>query len=175
MTEKSTAVQMAPETATLKVVEPKTLFERINRLHDAIARRAFAMFENDGGFLGHGLEHWLKAEAELLHPVHIKLTETGEAVELQAEVPGFDSKDLEISLESGRVVISGKKESSAEHKKEKVLYSEQCSDAILRVIELPTEVDATKASATLKNGVLVLNIPKAAHAKATKVEVKAAR
>lgn len=173
MTEKSAAVQMAPET-TLKVVEPKTLFERINRLHEAIARRAFAMFENDGGFFGHDVEHWLKAEAELLHPVHIKLTETGEAVELQAEVPGFDSKDLDVSVESGRVTVSGKKESSAEHRKGKVVYSEQCSDDILRVIDLPAEVDATKATATLKNGVLALKIPKAAHARTTKVEVKVA-
>lgn len=173
MTEKSTAVQMAPET-TLKVVGPKTLFERIDRLHQAIARRAFAMFENDGGFFGHDLEHWLKAEAELLHPVHIKLTETGEGVELQAEVPGFDSKDLDVSVESGRVTVSGKKESSTEHKKGKVVYSEQCSDDILRVIDLPAEVDATKATATLKNGVLALKIPKSAHAKTTKVEVKVA-
>src|SRR6185437_1227230 len=131
----------------LKVVEPKTLFERINSLHDAIARRAFAMFEKDGGFFGRDLDHWFKAEAEMLHPVHVKVTETGDAVELQADVPGFGSKDLEVSVEPGRVTISGKKESSGEHKKGKVVYSEQCSDEILRIVDLPAEVDATKATA----------------------------
>ena len=158
----------------MKVVEPRSLFERINRLHEAVARRAFAMFENDGGLFGRDLDHWFKAEAELLHPVHVQVSETGDAVELQAEVPGFSSKDLEVSVESGRVTISGKKESTGKREKGKIVYHEQCSNEILRRIELPVQVDASKATAELRNGVLVLNLPKAAQAKSTKVEAKAA-
>jgi HSP20 family molecular chaperone IbpA len=174
MSEKSTAVQWAPEPTVLKVVEPKTLFDRINHLHEAIARRAFAMFEKEGGLFGHDLDHWLKAEAEVLHPVHVKVTESGDGIELEAEVPGFGSKDLEVSVETGRVTISGKKQESTERKRSKVIYSEWCSDELLRVIDLPANIDASKATATLKNGVLVLSLPKAGQAKIAKVEVKAA-
>jgi HSP20 family molecular chaperone IbpA len=42
------------------------------------------------------------------------------------------------------------------------------------VVDLPAEVDASKASATLVNGVLELNLPKAAEAKTARVEVKEA-
>ena len=54
------------------------------------------------------------------------------------------------------------------------MYQEQCSSEILRVIDLPAEVVASKAAATLKNGMLELQMPKSAVAKTIRVEVKAA-
>ncbi|MGB6624631.1 MAG: Hsp20 family protein, partial [Candidatus Acidiferrales bacterium] len=159
----------------LKLVEPKTSLERIHRIHDDIARRAFEIFENAGGFLGHDLDHWLKAEAELLHPVHVNITESDDGLTVRAEAPGFDLGELEVSLEPRRLTITGKKETTKEDKKKgKIVYKEQCSSELLRVIDLPMEVDAAKATATLKNGVLELNMPKGAQAKNTRVEVKAA-
>jgi HSP20 family protein len=175
MTEKSTAVQMAPEPSSLKVVEPKTLFERIDQIHRNIARRAFEIFQNDGGLFGHALDHWLKAEAELLHPVHVNITGSDDALSVQVEVPGFDANELEVSLEPRRLTISGKKETSKEDKKKgKIIYKEQCSTEILRIIDLPAQVDAENATATLKNGVLALTLPNDPQAKTTRVEVKAA-
>jgi len=175
MTEKSTAVQMAPEPSSLKVVEPKTFFERVNQIHQNIARRAFEIFENDGGLFGHELDHWFKAEAELLHPVHVNIIESGDALTIQAEAPGFDANELEVSLEPRRLTISGKKETSKEDKKKgKTIYKEQCSTELLRIIDLPAEVDTAKTIATLKNGVLELNLPRGGQAKSTRVEVKAA-
>ena len=174
MSEKAMAVQTAPETTALKVVEPKMLFERMNQLHQEIERRAFELFKNDGGIFGHDLDHWFKAEMELLHPIHIQISESGNAVDLEGEVPGFEAKDLEVSIESGRVAISGKKESTEERKKGKTVYKEQCSNQILRVVDLPASVDATKGTATLKNGILNMTLPKNGQAKSTKVEVKMA-
>jgi HSP20 family protein len=175
MSEKSTAVQTAPELTSLKVVEPKTLSERIDRIHQDIARRAFEIFKIDGGFFGHELDHWFKAEAELLHPVHVKVTESDDAMTVQAEVPGFSANELEVSIESNRLTISGKKEVSKEDRqKGKTIYKEQCSTELLRIIDLPAEVDATKTTATLRNGVLDFTMPKGGQAKSTRVEVKAA-
>lgn len=175
MTEKSTAVQMAPVPSSLKAVEPKTLFERINQIHQDIARRAFEIFENDGGLFGYEEDHWFKAEAELLHPVHVNITESDGALTVQAEVPSFNADELEVSLEPRRLTISGKKETSKEDKKKgKTIYKEQCSTELLRIIDLPAEVDAVKTTATLKNGVLELNLCKGGQAKSTRVEAKAA-
>jgi HSP20 family protein len=174
MTEKSVAVQTAQAPASLKVVEAKTLFDRINQMQQAVARRAFEFFEGDGGFFGRDLEHWFKAEAELLHPVHISITESDDALAVQAEVPGFSPNELQVSIESRRLTIGGKKESREERKKGKTIYQERCSNEILRVIDLPAAVDATKATATLKNGVLELALPRTAQAKSTRVEIKAA-
>ena len=175
MSEKTAAaVQRAPvQSAAVKVVEPQALIDRINQVYQTIARRAFDFFESEGGAPGRDVEHWLKAEAELLHPVPLNVTETDDALTVQAEVPGFNAGDLEVSVESGRLTISGKQESREEQTKRKAIYREQRSSEILRVITLPATVDASKATATLTNGVLELILPRAAEAQAAQVEVKA--
>lgn len=175
MAEKGTAAQTALEPTALRLVEPETLFDRISRVRDSIARRAFEMFEGGGREFGREIDDWFKAEAELLHPAHVEIVETDDAVEVQAEAPGFTAKELEVSVEAGRITISGKKESTEERKKGKTIYKEQCSNEILRVIDLPAEIEPAKATGTLKNGILTLSAPKVAQAKtptATKVEVK---
>jgi HSP20 family protein len=175
MSEKATAVQTAPERILLSLVEPESLLERLDRIHQAIARRAFEIFEGDGSVSGRELENWFKAESELLHPVHVQVSETDTAVELQAEVPGFGPKELDVSVQPKQVTISGKRETTTERKEGKTVYEESSSNEILRVIDLPAGVDSTKTVATLKNGILSLKAPKAIEAKATtKVEVKAA-
>ena len=164
MSDRAMATQRAPEakdTAAVKMVEFQTLFDRMNQLHDEIARRAFQLFEGDGGAFNHELDHWFKAEREILHPVHLKMSESADAVEVEAETPGFTAQDLEVSVEAHRLTISGKKESTEERKKKgKTVYKEQCSNEILRVIDLPADVQATKATATLKDGVLALTLPR---------------
>jgi HSP20 family molecular chaperone IbpA len=175
MSDKSTAVQTALEPTALSLVEPKTLFDRINRLHENIARRAFEIFENDGGSWGRDLDHWFRAEAELLHPTHVTVAESDDAVSVQAEVPGFSANELEVSLDPRRLTVSGKKETSKEDKKKgKTVYQEKCSSELLRIIDLPVEVDAAKTTATLKNGILAVNMPKGVQAKNTRIEVETA-
>jgi HSP20 family protein len=173
MAEKSTAVQKAPSSGSLRVVDPQSLFERMAQMHDEIARRAFAMFEHDGGVSGRDLENWFTAEEQLLHPVHVNISESDNAIRVQAEVPGFEPKDIQISLEPTRLTISGKREENKEQQeKGKMLYQELCSSEMLRVIDLPAEIDAEKATATLKNGVLDLEMPKTGKPQGKPVEVK---
>ena len=171
MAEKSTAVQKAQSTGSLRVVEPQTLFERMNRIHDEISRRAFDLFQRDGS-LGRDLENWFNAEQQLIHPAHINICDSDNALHVQAEVPGFEPNEIEISLEPTRLTISGKKESIQEQQhKAKLVYKELCSTELLRVIDLPAEVDPDKTKATLKNGVLELEMPKSAKSQGKRVEV----
>ncbi len=116
----------------------------------------------------------LPAEAELLHPAHVSISESDEALSVEAEVPGFGAKELEVRLEPRRLTISGRKEIGKEDKKGKTIYKEQCSSELLRVIDLPAEVNPAKTTATLKNGALELDMPKTAQARKTCVEVKVA-
>jgi len=85
---------------------------------------------------------------------------------VQAEVPGFSAADLQIGVEPTRLTIGGRKESREETKKGKAVQIDQRSSEILRVIALPVAVDASKATATLANGVVELTLPKAAKAQA---------
>jgi len=170
MTANATATQLASVPA--KAIEGQDVFERFNQIYDSIARRAFEIFESSGRGFGNELDDWFKAESELLHPVHLRMADSDDTLTVEAEVPSFKAKDLEINLEPRRLTISGKKETKEEQKKGKAVYQEQCSNEILRVIDLPAEVVASKATATVKNGMLELQMPKSAVAKATRVEVK---
>jgi HSP20 family protein len=150
------------------------VFDRMQQSYDEIARRAFEIFDNNGRWLGHDLEDWFRAESELLHPVHLEIAESDGNLTVQAEVPGFSTKELEIHVEPRRLTIAGKHEAQEESKKGKTIYSERCAKEILRVVDLPAEVDSSKVSAMLKDGILQIELPKAAHAKAVRIEPKTA-
>lgn len=172
MPEKSAVQRTEEKPVTITRIE--NLVDRINKVTQAITEKAYRIFEANGYRFGYDLEDWFKAEMDLLHPVHVSVIETEENLEVRAEVPGFNEKEIEISIEPRRLIITGKRETNKEQKKGKAVYSESCSDEILRIVDLPASVDAEKAQATLKNGVLRLTMPKAAKARTIDIKPKAA-
>ena len=175
MAEKTgTAVQIAREPTTVKPFKVESLAAHVNAIFEAISRRAYEIFQGSGYAPGRELDNWFQAERELLHPVHIQVNESEDALEIQAEVPGFSEKELEVNVEPQRLVISGKRETKTEQKKGETVYSETCSDQILRIVDLPAEVETDKVAANLRNGVLELHLPKVARARNIKAEAKTA-
>lgn len=146
----------------------------IKEILDSLARRAFSIFESNGRRFGNDLSDWLQAERELLHPAPLDVSESDGSFEVRTEVPGFEAKQLEINFEGRRLTISGKRETREEHKDKKSVYSESCSDHILRIVDLPADVNAEAARANIKDGILAVNIPKAAPARKIPVSTKAA-
>jgi HSP20 family protein len=96
------------------------------------------------------------------------------SITVRAEVPGFSTKELEINVEPRKLTIAGKHEAQEEGRRGKTIYSERCAKQILRVIDLPAEVDRSKVSAILKDGILNIELPKAAYAKTVLIESKTA-
>jgi len=174
MAEKGTAVQVAKQPTTTLKPFTTDFFERANSIFNEISRRAYEIFEGNGRIHGRHLENWLEAERELLHPVHIQVNETGEAIEVKAEVPGFNEKELSIHVEPTRLTITGKRETKKEQTKGKTIYSETCADEIMRVIDLPAEVETEKVTSMLHNGLLELKLPKLAKTRSIRVEPRAA-
>jgi HSP20 family protein len=172
--QRSLASQASSGSLTPRFVEPEAIVNRMNEVYDAIARRAFEIFEGDGRVDGRALDHWFQAEAEMLHPAHVRVRESDDAITVDAEVPGFNANELQVSLEPRRLIISGKKQSKSEGKKDRVVYSERCSGELLRSVELPTEVNVSRATATLNDGVLELNVAKASTAKTIPLQAKSA-
>ncbi len=171
----STAVQRAEEKPmAIHPVKFENLAERVNKMFESVAQRAYQIFDGNGRNWGHEIDDWFKAEMELLHPVHVAITEAGDELEVKAEVPGFNEKEIEVSVEPRRLTITGKRESSKEEKKGKTVYEESCSDQILRTVDLPVAVDADKVTATLKNGILQMTMPKAAKGKTIEIKPRAA-
>lgn len=170
---------MAETAAVRRAEEPMkikygSVFDQIQDTFKALSRRAYEIFESNGRAFGRDLENWFQAESELLHPVHMSVEEFDDSFAVKAEVPGFSEKELEINLEPRRLTITGKREAKKEEKKGKTVCAERCSDEILRVINLPAEIEMDKANATLKNGVLEFTLPKIAKAHTVRIHPKAA-
>lgn len=170
----ATAMQPVKTTAATKQTGAEDIFAQMQEVYDSISKRAFEIFDNNGRWFGRELSDWLQAESEILHPVHLEIAETDDALNVRAEVPGFTANELDIHVEGNRLTIAGKHETKEESKKGKTIYSEQCAKEIFRSVDLPSDIDAAKVNATLKDGVLGIDLPKAPHAKNIKVEAKAA-
>jgi HSP20 family protein len=171
----STVLQRTEEKpAAIHPVKFENLAEQVNKMFMTVAERAYEIFEGNGRAFGHDVEDWFKAEMELLHPVHVEITQSGEELEVKAEVPGFNEKEIEVSVEPRRLTITGKRENNRKEKKGQTVYQESCSDQILRIVDLPSAVDADKVTATLKNGTLQMTMPKAATGKTIEIKPKAA-
>jgi HSP20 family protein len=168
------AVQFATEPAQVKIVEPQTLLARVQKLSEEISNRAYQIFEKKGRTSGHDLEDWFEAESQILPPFDLRITENPDSLTVHAEVPGFSARELSVSLEPWQLVISGEKESAKEQKKGEGVFQGKWSEQLMRVIDLPAAVDRTKATATLRNGVLEVHLPKSAKTPLARVEVKAA-
>ncbi len=170
---------MGEATAVKRVEEPVRPIQNISLIDqnedtfNALARRAYDIFEHNGRAFGHDLENWLRAERELLHAVSINVIESDESLEVRAEVPGFNEKEIEVAVEPKRLTITGKHETKKEEKKGRTLYAESCADQILRMVELPAEIDTAKVKANLKHGVLTLTLPKAAKTQALRIHPNA--
>lgn len=168
-----TAVQpVKTATAVTKPTESQQLFDRMDQLYDSIARRAFEIFEGNGHWFGHDVDDWLRAEAEVLRPMHLEIAESDDALTVKAEVPGFEAKELDIQVQGDRLTISGKHEAKEETKKGKTIYSERRASEVFRSVALPTEIDNSKVTAELKDGIVTIELPKAPHAKSVRVEAK---
>src|SRR5258706_13927962 len=163
MPEKSeTAVQTATSRPPVKSARIEGSLERLEPLNDAFSRRAFEVYEKEGRVDGQPLRNWLEAEREILRSVDMKLEDTEDEFVVPAELPGFTASDIEVSVEPRRVIITGKRELKEEGKQGDAVYIEQRSDEIFRTIELPAEVNVLKVTAMLKDGVLTVQLPKAA-------------
>lgn len=165
----ATAMQPTKGSAATKP-RSSDLFDAI---YDSITRRAYELFDGNGRWPGNELANWFQAESDVLHPVHMEVSESDDRFTVRAEVPGYSAKELEIKIEPNLVSIAGKRESSKEQEDGgKKIQSERCCVQILRTIEVPSDIDTSKASATLKDGILTIELPKAPHAKAVRIEPK---
>lgn len=149
-----------PEGFTPMLVDPAKMVERFAALTKETAERAFGFFEERGGGVGSELDDWFRAESELLLPVTVDVTETDQQITVTAAVPGFEREDLEVSVKGNSLILSGEAESTEKHEAEQAVITERQSKKFCRQIGLTTEVDANKVTATLKDGVLELALPK---------------
>lgn len=107
-------------------------------------------------------------------PFAVDVTENEQGYELAAELPGMDEKDIEVNVANDGLTIRGEKKEETDDKQKGAHVSERRYGAFERYFSLPDGVDVSKISATFKNGVLKITMPKTEEAQtpARKIEVK---
>jgi HSP20 family protein len=101
----------------------------------------------------------------------IEMHETEEAIELKAEIPGMDAKDLDIQVMSDAVSITGERKTEARTEEKGVVRSEFRYGSFRRVIPLSTRIQNNNVQADYKDGILTLHLPKVEEEKNKVVKV----
>jgi HSP20 family protein len=99
----------------------------------------------------------------------VDIYESEEAITLLTDLPGIEKKNLDIDVEDKVLTITG--HLAADDKQS--IYSEYKSGGYSRTFKLGDTIDQAKISATLKDGVLELVLPKAQKLKPRKIEIAA--
>lgn len=108
----------------------------------------------------------LRWPSEAILSPAIDMYEEGDALVVQAEVPGLDKGDVEIDVSGDVLTIKGKKEKEEKVERKDYFRFERSAGAFTRSVRLPFEVQLEKMTAKLENGVLEVRAPKTEAAKA---------
>lgn len=90
----------------------------------------------------------------------IDIRETEQAYSLEAELPGLDKKDIQVSIQDNTVTVRAESKRSSEQTVGNCIRQERYEGQISRTVSLPGPVDESKAQAHYEQGVLKLNLPK---------------
>lgn len=104
--------------------------------------------------------------------IAIDVYQTDSQIVVQAAIGGIKPADIEVVIENGIVQIKGSRHKDETISKNDYIIKECYWGAFSRQFVLPTEVDASRAEALLKDGVLTIKMPKINKERVTKLEIK---
>jgi HSP20 family protein len=102
----------------------------------------------------------------------LNLADAREKMVLTVEVPGLSEKDVSVAIEQDVLTISGERRVTAPagysiHRQERGDFK------FVRSLAMPCKIDAEKSTATVRNGILTVSLPKAPEAQPKRIEVRA--
>jgi HSP20 family protein len=121
-----------------------------------------SVFANDVGF-----------DRETRIPA-VDIREAEKSFLIEAELPGLAESDIELKVERGNLVLIAKKASETEEGKDTYLRRERSAWNFTRTFGLPENVDENAISASFRNGVLTVELPKKPESEPKKIAVKVA-
>ena len=101
----------------------------------------------------------------------VEIVEDGDAVVLNAELPGVEKDSIKVEIRDGVLTLSGEKKEQREQKENGYFRSERLYGAFHRRFTLPRAVDGEKISADYKDGVLRVSLPKKPEAQLRQIAV----
>ncbi|MBN2197773.1 Hsp20 family protein [Candidatus Wolfebacteria bacterium] len=109
-----------------------------------------------------------EAEGELTVDVY----QTPNSFVIESTIAGVDPENIDILTTPESISIRGKREKKEKIREENYIHQECYWGAFSRKIIFPEEIDPDRTSASIKNGVLKINLPKLNKGKSKKIKVK---
>lgn len=103
--------------------------------------------------------------------VPVEVSETDDALEVKASLPGAKPEDVEVTIQNDVLTIKATHEEKTEEKKKDFYRREIRYGSFQRALSLPVSVDSDKAEATFSNGILELKLPKAEAVRPKQIKV----
>ena len=118
--------------------------------------------------------HNLQEDMDIAWSPRLDVSETENGLEIVADLPGMEKKDIKVSLEDNLLTIQGERKEEKESKDKQYHTIERRSGSFYRALRLPVEVEKDKVEAAFKDGVLTLRLPKSKEAKkkVAQIEIK---
>jgi len=91
---------------------------------------------------------------------------------INAEIPGLSKEEIKIDVKDGSLTISGEKKYEDKNEDENYIRVERRYGKFERRFNLPENVNAESVSASFKNGVLQVTLPKKEEAKPKRIDIK---
>lgn len=114
-----------------------------------------------------------QADDELVEgALTIDVYQTDNDIVIVSTIAGVTAKDLDVSITNDMVTVSGERKNPVKVRQENYFYQECYWGPFSRSVILPIDVDAEKALAELKDGVLTVTLPKSEKVKIKKIPVK---
>ena len=102
----------------------------------------------------------------------VDISETNNKYVVTAELPGLSKDEVKVNYEDGVLTIHGEKKQEKEEKGETFHRVERSYGNFERSFRLPAHIQAEKAEATFKNGVLILALPKTEQARPKEIPIR---
>ncbi len=90
---------------------------------------------------------------------------------VKAELPGIDKKDVKVSIDGDTLSIKGEARKEQEAKEKDYYWSERAYGSFHRAISLPVPVEKEKATASHKDGILTVDLPKTKEVKSKETDI----
>jgi HSP20 family protein len=122
------------------------VFERMHEEFDEIARK----WDSEE----------LPMEPTTTSSIRIDLEDHDEELVLTAELPGFDSEDIDVRVTGQTLELEAEHEESEKEETSEYIRQERRRASAVRSVPLPVDIEAEDVSASYSNGVLTVRMPK---------------
>jgi len=150
---------MVPETTThrsskaqgikIAAVNPA---EQEKKFREAVARRAYQLFESHGCSPGHAAEDWRRAELDLLRPLACGVLAGDDKVSVTTDISAFNHGSVDVCVEPRRLTLCGTPRT------QNASGESPFRDPVYRVLTLPVEVDPAQVRARFNGRILQIDL-----------------